>query len=139
MPATEDRIELEAGKYTFYVGPDGVLRCDRYGEAWPAFQPSKAMLALYHALRQARADLARTHGALNRQLARYWQGRAAADPDETRADLDGMLENARRYGLPISPILGDQPARDEESSMTGSADLGPCAICGGPPHAGECR
>lgn len=50
-----DPVTVYDGKYTFFLGPDGLLNCDRHGESWPAFRRSKAhlsgsTLALYHDL-----------------------------------------------------------------------------------------
>jgi hypothetical protein len=50
-----DPVAVDDGKYTFFMGVDGLLDCFRHGEPWPAFRETgghlaKSTLALYHEL-----------------------------------------------------------------------------------------
>lgn len=46
-PAAGMAVEVESGKYRFYVGQNGMVYCDRYGEPWLTFERGgKALIAL---------------------------------------------------------------------------------------------
>lgn len=46
-PTAGAAVEVEGGKYRFYIGQDGTVHCDRYGEPWLTFESGgKALIAL---------------------------------------------------------------------------------------------
>lgn len=90
-----DPITVNDGKYTFFMGKDGLLDCLRHGEPWPAFRETgghlvKSTLALYHELLLARETRNKnwTYRAWAEAFAIFakYEDRPLGRPDDVSAD-----------------------------------------------------